>query len=290
MSFNDIISNPYYKDYPVHTNQQRGYGHHNAQRKYNNISNNANDNMNDNMNDDNMNDSINDNMNDSMNDDSMNDNVKDIDDIGLKFKTLDDIKEHEDENRISELKTQILRTLGYIHKTAKVTQKELDSQGDIISDLQPKLEHIENNLDRADTAVDILKNRFNKFAFWRGWKFRKSDNVILPSQTKRDNEINELNETNKEHMDKYNDMKDELATKSSTSGFLGLLWSDRNKDKSEDFCDTLTDHIRKIKKQNEDIGHELDAQNKSLKQMTKKIDNSNKQIDNVNRDINRLTK
>lgn len=276
MSFNDI--NPYFEDYPVYSKTQRGYGHNiiknNSKFDNNDIDNNDIDN------------------NDS---DNNNKQFKTLDDIKELYQELDEKKQKEE---IISIKEKILRTLGHVQQIAKVTQQELDSQGEIITDMKPGLEHIENNLDKSEATIDILKNRFNKFAFWKGWTLQKSTITTLPSQIKRDLHINninaksELNEKNQKQLDKYNKLKEpeEVKQPNTSDGILSLLWTNRDiKDKTEDeFYDVLSESLKKIRQQNGEIGKELDAQNKTLRQMTKCVHNNNKQIEDVNRNINRL--
>lgn len=183
------------------------------------------------------------------------------------FTRLDEIREQQDiidmklkKQEIADLKKDILYLANQIQYTANETSKELDTQGKTILKIDPKLDQISENLDRSDNIVGIIKNKLNKFAFWKTNRHSRR-----PATTKIT-----LND----------DKKDKK---------LGEIIQEKQSDTSDDeFCDALITQLNQIKNTNLHIGEELDAHNDALRHMSDKVDNNNKHIEDLNRDIFRL--
>jgi chromosome segregation ATPase len=169
-----------------------------------------------------------------------------------------------DTKDIEYLKNDIICLVKEIKATTNETSNELCSQAEIITKLDPKLNRISDNLEKSDTLVAIIRNKFNKFAFWKGRKYSKETDINkLPSQT----------ENVKYSVD---DMKptDEYIIKKKAD--------------DDEFYNILMDHLTEIQNTNKSIGNELDAQNSALEKMAKKVDTSNKHLDDLTRNINQL--
>lgn len=186
------------------------------------------------------------------------------------FTRLDELKERQDlvnhemnKKEIDNLKQNILQLAGEVQNAANDTSKELDEQGSKILDIDPKLDKITNNLERSDNIVGIIRNKLNKFAFWK-----------MNKQTKPT---------------KINSLPSELESKIKQKEEDGKIVSMTRKNASDDeFCDLLIGQLKNIQKTNKHIGEELDAHNDALRHMNKKVKNNNKHLDELNRDIFRL--
>lgn len=221
------------------------------------------------------------------------------------FKTLDDIKvdiirdNEESENKdIEKIKEDIMNVMNDVSNTSRKTARDLDDQGEDISEMIPRVGHISDNLDRSDSTIDILKNRFNKFAFWRAWKSKPKlvDNK-LPSEIKREEIINNKinpNDNNTDVPDNLDSKKQngiELLSKIDTSIFgIGSLlgYNVSQESTGDEFCDALIKKLEDVKQTNIKMGAELDAQNDTLHNITKAVHGNNKHITEINRGINRL--
>jgi hypothetical protein len=204
---------------------------------------------------------------------SDNDNTTDTDGDprhDVIFTRLDELKEKQDlanhqmnKQQIDELKEDILQLAGEVQNAANDASKELDEQGNKLLEIDPKLDQITNNLERSDNIVSIIRNKLNKFAFWKANKQQK------PSR--------------------FNSLPSELEKISKQKEEDGKIISIIQKKTSDDeFCDLLVGQLKNIQKTNDHIGEELDAHNDALKHMSKKVNNNNKHLDEINRDIFRL--
>jgi chromosome segregation ATPase len=172
------------------------------------------------------------------------------------------------EQEVECLKHDILYLAKEIKTTVKETSQELNKQGEVISRMDPKLNKISENLEKSDTLVSIIRNKFNKFAFWKGRKYSKEEDInTLPSQTEQ-----------AKKSAKYS--VDELKPKEEY--IVG------RKTEDNEFFDILMSQLKDIQNTNKAIGNELDAQTDALCKMTKKVDTSNQYLDDLNRDINQL--
>jgi len=174
------------------------------------------------------------------------------------------------EQNIEVLKHDILYAAHSTSNNAKKTIVELDSQGQIITDVQPEIKQIGKKLEKSDTILGIIQNKFNKFALWKTNTHPKPTNsVSLPSQKNNKN-----NRHNKIQNDE--DIEDEVDK------IIG------RKITEDEFCDVLISQLKDIKKVNNDIGKELSAQNNALNSMNNTIDVEIKHADHLNKRINRL--
>lgn len=183
------------------------------------------------------------------------------------FTRLDEIREQQEvidmkikKQEIADLKKDILYLANQIQYTANETSKELDTQGKTILKIDPKLDKISQNLDRSDNIVGIIKNKLNKFAFWKTNRHAKKSSITKIT----------LNHNKK--------TEDSVQTQKTTY----------NDNSDDEFCDTLISQLNEIKKTNIQIGEELDAHNDALEHMSDKVDNNNKHIEDLNRDIFRI--
>jgi chromosome segregation ATPase len=180
----------------------------------------------------------------------------------------DELQENIIEEEVEYLKHDILHLAKEINKTSKETSQELNQQSEIISKLDPKLNNISENLEKSDTLVRIIRNKLNKFVFWKGKKYpKKTDINTLPSQ------IEEPEKTSKYSLEELKPNEEYVVDR---------------KTKDDEFFDILINQLRDIQNTNKNIGEELDAQTDALSHMNKKVDTSNKHLDDLNRDINQL--
>jgi hypothetical protein len=197
------------------------------------------------------------------------------------FKHVDDIKKNDEKNKqqcqetekeIEYLKHDILFLTKSVADTAVNTSKELNDQGDILIDIQPKLTHVSDNLESSDTVLGIIQNKFNKFAFWRS----RHNPKYKPSNT------NKIKNPNKHATNKNTKTTDEDIKHSDFNSIVGHQISEK------EFCDVLSNQLDDIAKTNIEIGDELDGQCDTIDSMTKTVNTSIKHTDNINRRMKRL--
>jgi archaellum component FlaC len=182
-------------------------------------------------------------------------------------------KENELQTKVTEqeidcLKHDILYLAKEIKTTAKETSRELNQQGEVISKMDPKLNRISDNLEKSDTLVSIIRNKFNKFAFWKTRRYSKQGDIdTLPSQVK------DIKKTVKYSA---NDLKPKEEY------VVGRKAND------DEFFDILIGQLKDIQSVNNAIGKEIDAQTNAFCKMNKKVDTSNKNLDDLNRNVNQL--
>lgn len=169
------------------------------------------------------------------------------------FQTLEDINKIDEKiknENIELLKNDILHLAKQINDTAKETKQELNEQGEILSEVQPELEEINKNLAKSKTLLSIIKNKFNKFAFWTYLKSNvsTSDNI-------------KIDKTNVENI--------QITPE-------------------DDFNDCLIKQLKSIKKINEDMADELDSQNKHIEHMIDLTNKNTNDIKGLNKDIYQL--
>jgi hypothetical protein len=194
------------------------------------------------------------------------------------FTDLDDLKNQQykldhDNNKkdLAYLKSDILHLAKQVQNTANETSDELDRQRELLLNIDPKLNNISNNLERSDNIIGIIKNKFNKFVFWKSRRFKQQSSQNLLTKHK---DVKDVKDTK--------DYKKLYRTKSVIMSVA--------KTSDEEFCDLLISQMKNIQKTNKHIGDELDNHNETVKHMTKTVNNNKKHIDELNRDIYRLLK
>ena len=167
------------------------------------------------------------------------------------------------ESDIEYIKHDILYATKDIATSTSKASKMLDDQTRSLEEIQPNLQHISANLEKSETTLDIIRNRLNKFAFWRKREFKEPTSKIINP--------------------KKNQSKQPLETLEDFDVKIG-----GQRISTDDFCNIMEQQINNITQTHLDIKKKINQQMVKLDDIEQQVDTSQKQTNKVNRKINRL--